>query len=235
MTRRLPAHPRLPSPPGELVIGLMGGSFDPPHSGHAHVIETARRALGLDRVWVMVSPGNPLKKTQTALVDRLSAARRRLGGPRTIVSDIESVLGTRYTIHTLRCLKKLAPHARFVWIIGGDNLRDFHRWREWKQIARLAPIAVIARPGREPEGRAFALCAAVRPAAHSAISGADAGPAQAASLGLHLRAARSGVLDRAARADGAQRDPADLRVAATHLDVGEQLPFAAAACLRHRQ
>lgn len=151
MTRRLPAHPRLPSPPGELVIGLMGGSFDPPHSGHAHVIETARRTLGLDRVWVLVSPGNPLKKTQTALVDRLSAARRRLGGPRTIVSDIESVLGTRYTIHTLRRLKTLAPHARFVWIIGGDNLRDFHRWREWKQIARLAPIAVIARPGASPK------------------------------------------------------------------------------------
>lgn len=151
MTHRLPAHPRLPSPPGELVIGLMGGSFDPPHSGHAHVIETARRTLGLDRVWVLVSPGNPLKKTQTALVDRLSAARRRLGGPRTIVSDIESVLGTRYTIHTLRRLKTLAPHARFVWIIGGDNLRDFHRWREWKQIARLAPIAVIARPGASPK------------------------------------------------------------------------------------
>ena len=151
MTRRLPAHPRLPSPPGELVIGLMGGSFDPPHSGHAHVIETARRALELDRVWVLVSPGNPLKKTQTALVDRLSAARRRLGGPRTIVSDIESVLGTRYTIHTLRRLKKLAPHASFVWIIGGDNLRDFHRWRSWKQIARLAPIAVIARPGASPK------------------------------------------------------------------------------------
>jgi nicotinate-nucleotide adenylyltransferase len=151
MKRRLPAHPRLPSPSNGLVIGLMGGSFDPPHSGHAHVIETARKALGLDRVWVLVSPGNPLKTTQTALADRLGAARRRLGGPRTVVSAVESELGTRYTIHLLRRLKKLAPRARFIWIIGGDNLRDFHRWREWKQIAKLAAIAVIARPGASPK------------------------------------------------------------------------------------
>lgn len=151
MARRPPARPRLPSAPGELLIGLMGGSFDPPHSGHAHVIETARKTLGLDRVWVLVSPGNPLKKTQTALEDRLAAAHRRLGGPRTRVSDIESRLGTRYTIHLLRSLKKLAPHAHFVWIMGGDNLRDFHRWRDWKHIANLAAIAVIARPGASPK------------------------------------------------------------------------------------
>ena len=137
MTRRRPARTRLPSPPGDLAIGIMGGSFDPPHSGHAHVIEAARRAAGLDRVWVLVSPGNPLKKTQTALVDRLAAARHRLG--------------TRYTIHTLRRLKKLAPHARFVWIMGADNLRDFHRWKNWREIAALVPIIVIARPGANPK------------------------------------------------------------------------------------
>ncbi len=151
MTRRLPARPRLPSQANGLSIGLMGGSFDPPHSGHAHVIETARRAAGLDRIWVLVSPGNPLKKTQTALADRLAAARRRLGGPTTMVTDIESQLGTRYTIDMLRRLKRLAPGARFVWIMGGDNLRDFHRWREWREIARLAPILVIARPGANPK------------------------------------------------------------------------------------
>lgn len=150
MKRRAPARLRLPSPPGDLAIGLMGGSFDPPHSGHAHVIATARRTIDLDRVWVLVSPGNPLKRTQTALVDRLAAARRRLGGPSVKVTDIESHLGTRYTIDLIRKLKRMAPKARFVWIIGGDNLRDFHRWKEWRAIARLVPIAVIARPGSNP-------------------------------------------------------------------------------------
>lgn len=151
MHKRLPARPRLPTLTDGLTIGLMGGSFDPAHSGHAHVIATAQRALGLDRVWVLVSPGNPLKKTQTALVDRLAAARRRLGGPRIAVSAIEVQLGTRYTIHLLRQLKRLAPRARFVWIMGADNLRDFHRWRDWRHIANLAPIAVVSRPGAMPK------------------------------------------------------------------------------------
>jgi nicotinate-nucleotide adenylyltransferase len=150
MTSARPARLRLPSPPGDLVIGLMGGSFDPPHSGHAHVIATAKRVAALDRVWVLVSPGNPLKRTQTALADRLAAARRRLGGPGVIVSDIEVRLGTRYTIDLIRALKRQAPRARFVWIIGGDNLRDFHRWKEWRAIARLVPIVVVARPGASP-------------------------------------------------------------------------------------
>ena len=151
MTRRRPARTRLPSLPADLAIGIMGGSFDPAHSGHAHVIETARRAAGLDRIWVLVSPGNPLKKTQTALTDRLAAARRRLGSRTTHVTEIESRLGTRYTIHTLRRLKRLAPNARFVWIMGADNLRDFHRWKDWRAIARLAPILVIARPSANPK------------------------------------------------------------------------------------
>jgi nicotinate-nucleotide adenylyltransferase len=129
----------------------MGGSFDPPHSGHAHVIEAARRALGLDRIWVFVAAGNPLKKTQTAFVDRLAAARRRLSGRRTNVSGLEAQLGLRYTIDLLKRLKRSAPTARFVWIMGADNLHDFHRWKRWREIAKLVPIAVIARPGANPK------------------------------------------------------------------------------------
>ena len=149
--RRPPSHLRFPSPPGDLVIGIMGGSFDPPHSGHAHVIETARRAAGLDRVWVFVAAGNPLKKTQTAFVDRLAATQRRLGGRRTTVTGLEHQLGLRYTIDLLKRLKRSAPHARFVWIMGADNLRDFHRWKSWQAIASLVPIVVIARPGANPK------------------------------------------------------------------------------------
>lgn len=134
-----------------MAIGIMGGSFDPAHSGHAHVIETARKALGLDRVWVFVAAGNPLKKTQTAFVDRFGSAQRRLGGRRTLVSALEAELGLVYTIDLLRRLKRRAPRARFVWIMGGDNLADFHRWRLWKEIARLVPMAVISRPGANPK------------------------------------------------------------------------------------
>jgi nicotinate-nucleotide adenylyltransferase len=153
MTRRRPhPHFRLPGLADGLAIGLMGGSFDPPHSGHVHVIETARRALGLDRVWVFVAAGNPLKRTQTAFVDRLAAAKRRLGGRRTIVSGLEAELGLVYTIDLLKRLKRRAPHARFVWIMGGDNLSQFHLWRSWREIARLVPIAVVSRPGGNPRG-----------------------------------------------------------------------------------
>jgi nicotinate-nucleotide adenylyltransferase len=152
MTRRRPIPLfRLPGPADALAIGLMGGSFDPPHSGHAHVIETARRALGLSRIWVFVAAGNPLKKTQAAFVDRLSAARRRLSDRRTSVSALEAELGLTYTIDLLKRLKRRAPRARFVWIMGGDNLSQFHLWRRWREIARLVPIAVVARSGGSPK------------------------------------------------------------------------------------
>jgi nicotinate-nucleotide adenylyltransferase len=147
---RPPSHLRFPSPPDDLAIGIMGGSFDPAHSGHAHVIDTARRAANLDRVWVFVAAGNPLKRTQTAFVDRLAGAHNRLAGPRTIVTGLEAQLGLCYTIDLLRRLKRSAPQARFVWIMGADNLRDFHKWKSWQQIAKLVPILVIARPGANP-------------------------------------------------------------------------------------
>ncbi len=153
MTRRAtrPYPARLPGPAAGLAIGLMGGSFDPPHSGHAHVIETARKALGLDWVWVIPAEGNPLKKTQTAFSDRFHAAHRRLSGPRTRVTPIEAQLGLRYSIDLVRTLKARAPGARFVWIMGGDSLATFHQWRAWEALAEQIPIAVISRPGASPK------------------------------------------------------------------------------------
>ena len=130
------------------LVGLYGGSFNPAHEGHAHVAETARKRLGLDRVIWLVSPQNPLKTSRdTAGLDRrLAGARRLARGRAMIVSDAESKIGTRYTIDTLRLLKARFPGVRFVWIMGADSLADFHRWRGWTQIMREVPVAVVSRP-----------------------------------------------------------------------------------------
>jgi nicotinate-nucleotide adenylyltransferase len=144
--RRASALPHLPGPVDGLTIGLMGGSFDPPHAGHSHVIETARRRLGLDWVWVLPAAGNPLKRTTTPFAERMSAAQKRFAGPRIRVSAMEASLGSPYTIDLVRTLLRRAPNARFVLIIGADNLSGFHRWRGWRELARLVPIAVVSRP-----------------------------------------------------------------------------------------
>ncbi len=145
------AHIRLPGPTSGLTIGVMGGSFDPPHSGHAHVIETARKALGLDWVWVIPARGNPLKTTQTPFAKRYAAARALFTAPRTRVSTLEHDAGLTYTIDLIRHLRRRAPDAHFVWIMGGDNLAQFHRWKAWGTIAREIPIAVISRPRASPK------------------------------------------------------------------------------------
>jgi nicotinate-nucleotide adenylyltransferase len=145
------------------AVGLLGGSFDPPHAGHVQVTETALRRLGLDRVWWLVSPGNPLKPRGPApLPDRLAACRAILRGhPRVAATDIEARLGTRYTAETLARLGALAPGVRFVWIMGSDNLAQFHRWHDWRRIMRTVPVCVVARPGARlaarfaPAARAF--------------------------------------------------------------------------------
>lgn len=139
---------RLPLAPG-LRVGLFGGSFDPVHAGHLHVAETARRRLGLERVVWLVSPGNPLKASASAgLEQRMAGVRKALAGdPAMIASDVEARLGVRYSIDTLTALKAANPGVRFVWIMGSDSLADFHRWRDWQAIARLMPVAVVARPG----------------------------------------------------------------------------------------
>jgi nicotinate-nucleotide adenylyltransferase len=136
-------------------VGLFGGSFNPAHDGHAHVAETARRRIGLDRVVWLVAPQNPLKPThETALhTRRMWGALRYARGPSMIVSDAEVKIGSFYTIDTLRVLKARYPGVRFVWIMGADSLASFHRWKGWLQIMQEVPVAVVSRPWAAMRGR----------------------------------------------------------------------------------
>jgi nicotinate-nucleotide adenylyltransferase len=130
-------------------IGLLGGSFNPAHSGHVHASELALKQLGLDYVWWLVSPQNPLKATHgmASFDKRLQAAKQFNRHPRVIVTDIENRLGTRFTIDTLHALKRRFPKLRFVWLMGSDNLVQIPRWRNWQKIFTAVPVAVVARPG----------------------------------------------------------------------------------------
>jgi nicotinate-nucleotide adenylyltransferase len=133
-----------------LRIGLLGGSFNPAHEGHLYVGEVARKRLGLDYVWWLVTPQNPLKPAaDMAPLDKRLVAARALASrnPRLIVTGIERSLGTCYTIDTLRALTRRFPGVRFVWLMGSDNLDQFHRWWRWEEIVRLVPVAVVERPG----------------------------------------------------------------------------------------
>jgi len=136
------------------VIGLFGGSFDPPHAGHAHITREALKRFGLDRVWWLVSPGNPLKARGPApLVQRMAVARNVMRHPRVEVSDIEARLGTRATADTLAALRAMYPGVRFVWLMGADNLAQFHHWQDWRQIMDSVPLGVLARPGQRISAR----------------------------------------------------------------------------------
>jgi len=159
-------------------IGLLGGSFNPAHPGHRHVADTVRRALRLDEVWLLVSPGNPLKPRagMAPLAQRLASARAIADGRRVIATDIEAALGTRYTADTLAALHRRFPRARFVFVIGADNLAQLPRWDRWTRLAARTPIAVLPRPGWTR--RALAGAAAHRLARHRRRPGATlAGPA----------------------------------------------------------
>jgi nicotinate-nucleotide adenylyltransferase len=164
-------------------VGLFGGSFNPAHTGHAHVAETAVERLHLDRVIWLVSPQNPLKTAdETAdLAHRMASVERVARGPAMIVSDAESRLGLQYTVDTVRALKARFPGVKFVWIMGADSLASFHRWRGWTEIMKELPVAVVARPGialrsrlspaarrfarfRRPSARAASLPGATPPA-----------------------------------------------------------------------
>ncbi len=126
----------------------MGGSFNPAHQGHLAMTLHALRRLQLDQVWWLVSPQNPLKpeKGMASLVARMSGARNMTRHPRILVTDIEDQLGTRYTVDTLKQLKRRFPHTNFIWLMGADNLKQLPRWKKWQEIFALVPVAVFRRP-----------------------------------------------------------------------------------------
>lgn len=130
-------------------IGILGGSFNPAHGGHRRISLGAIRALGLDEVWWLVSPGNPLKPVagMASLPARFASARTQARRAPIRVSAIEREFGTRYTSDTLLSLRRRYPRNRFIWLMGSDNLAQFHHWHRWRDVARVMPIAVVARPG----------------------------------------------------------------------------------------
>ncbi|GIK81211.1 MAG: Nicotinate-nucleotide adenylyltransferase [Pseudorhodoplanes sp.] len=151
----LPAHT-----PG-LRVGLFGGTFNPPHASHRAVSLLALKKLGLDRVWWLVTPGNPLKSPSglPPVAERIAESEKLANHPRIAVTGVESVIGTQYSHDTIKWLLGECPGVRFVWIMGADNLKGFHRWKNWREIFMLVPIAVVDRGG-------LSLQATSGPAAH---------------------------------------------------------------------
>jgi nicotinate-nucleotide adenylyltransferase len=147
-------------------IGLLGGSFDPAHDGHLYVSQVALRQLRLDYVWWLVSPGNPLKPQPASLAARTQRARRLAKDRHIIVTDVESRLGTRFTIDTVTSLQRRFPQVDFVWLMGSDNLEQFSRWRRWRDIAACIPIAVVRRPGSVLATLRAALARRLEPSRH---------------------------------------------------------------------
>lgn len=155
------------------IIGLLGGSFDPAHQGHAHITRTALTRFGLDQVWWLVSPGNPLKSRGPAPIGkRLKAAQAVMRHPRVKVTDLERSLGTRFTAETIQELCARYPGVRFVWLMGADNLAQFHLWQDWQSIMQTVPVGVLARPGDRISAR---LSKAARIYRSSRLRGREAG------------------------------------------------------------
>lgn len=130
-------------------IGLFGGSFNPPHEGHLNLCDLALKRLELDQIWWLVTPGNPLKDVSqlAPLETRLALCKAMIPHPKIKVTAFEASYKVRYTADTLRIVKQKRPRNDFVWLMGADNLADFHRWQDWREIANMMPFAVIDRPG----------------------------------------------------------------------------------------
>ncbi|MCZ8018905.1 nicotinate-nucleotide adenylyltransferase [Novosphingobium sp.] len=210
-------------------IGLLGGSFNPAHGGHRRISLFALEALGLDAVWWLVSPGNPLKPSagMAPLAARLGSARKQSRRARIVPTAIERELGTIYTVDTLAALRRRYPRNRFIWLMGGDNLAQFHRWRDWRRIARTMPIAVIARPGYDGLAAASPAAAWLGRYRRSAASFANRAGWSAPAL-IHLRFdpdPRSATAIRRADPDWARRLGAGtFRDPLTHHPVDPDMP-----------
>ncbi|AUX78132.1 nicotinate-nucleotide adenylyltransferase [Sinorhizobium fredii] len=144
-----PEYLRMPHVESGMAVGLFGGSFNPPHEGHVLVAETALRKLGLCQLWWMVTPGNPMKDRNNLapLAERIAMSEKIAGNPRIKITAFEQALGQSYTARTLEFVRARNRGVRFVWVMGADNLRSFHRWQDWRRIVGTFPIAVIDRPG----------------------------------------------------------------------------------------
>jgi nicotinate-nucleotide adenylyltransferase len=181
-------------PPGPVAkglrIGLMGGSFNPAHDGHLYVAETAIRRLGLDYVWLLVAPQNPLKPVagMASLAQRLEGARALTGRNRRLIATaVETALQCRYTVDTVRALKARFGAVSFVWLMGSDNLEQFHRWRRWREILAAVPAAVVLRPG-STLAPLKAKAARIAPARFTIIDG-HRNPSSATAIRARLAAA----------------------------------------------
>jgi nicotinate-nucleotide adenylyltransferase len=154
--RELADYLKVPMAAPNMRIGLLGGSFNPAHEAHRRISIAALQRLGLDQVWWLVSPGNPLKQNQKApsLGKRVAAAREAARHPKIMVTGFEGATGSAYTVDTIRFLKRRYPSVDLVWLMGADNLADFHRWRSFEEIFKLVPIAVFDRPGFRLKARA---------------------------------------------------------------------------------
>jgi nicotinate-nucleotide adenylyltransferase len=210
-------------------IGLLGGSFNPAHGGHRRISLSALAALGLDEVWWLVSPGNPLKpaKGMAPLPARAASARRQARRAPIRVTAVERELGTRFTVDTLDRLCRRWPKNRFVWLMGADNLGQFHRWRDWRRLARAMPIAVIARPGYDAAAVASPAMAWLRRYRRSAASFRNRAEWSAPALVL-LRfdpdPRSATVLRQADPHWSEQLTPAHLRDAVTHRSISAGTP-----------